>query len=119
MNGRSGNCVGSPSPTNAQIKPPASRVGNCRTCTFAAEPFALRRLRRHVDDRAADVDLPTVEDAADRAVLVARERERRAPVRTAFVEETEPAVGGTEDDVALAEQPDALRRPPGRSFALL
>ena len=74
------------------------------------EGLGVGRVRGHLADEAADVDLPAVEDAAQSALLVAREHERAAAVRARFDEEADAAVAGAEGDVVLTEQTDALRR---------
>src|SRR6185437_9519719 len=69
---------------------------------------AVGRFGGDVDHLAADVDLPSVEDAGQGAIAVARQYQRHAAMRAAFVEETDAAVMGAESDEILAENADAL-----------
>ena len=71
---------------------------------------AVGRLRRHLDDVAVYVELPAVIEAAQAAILVAREHQRGAPVRAIFVEHADAAFGVAENDEVLAEQTDLDRR---------
>ena len=52
-------------------------------------------------------------EAAQAAILVAREHQRGAPVRTIFVEHADAAIAVAEDDEVLAEQADLDRRAVG------
>ena len=65
---------------------------------------ALRRLGRHFDDVAIDVDLPAVIEAAETAIFVTAVHERRAAVRAIFVENADLAVSVAEDHQILAKQ---------------
>ena len=80
---------------------------------LGGERLRVGAVRRHVDDRARHVDLPRVEDAPEPALLVARERERRAAVRTALVEEADPTVRRPERHVVATHQADAHGRTVG------
>ena len=77
-----------------------------------------RRLRRHLQDVAVDVDLPAVIEAAQPAFLVAAEHKRGAAVRAVLVEHAEPAVAVAKRHQVLAEQRECAparrraRRPP-------
>ena len=68
-------------------------------------------LRRAVDDVAFDVDFPAVVEAAQAALLVAAQRERRAPVRAMLVQHADAAGGVAKRHQILAQQPHAHRRP--------
>src|SRR5579875_3732596 len=59
---------------------------------------------------ARDIDLPAVEDAGQRVVLVAGQRQRGAAMGTALVEKADAAVSGAKGDEVLAQQADPLRR---------
>ena len=63
----------------------------------------------HVEAGAGDVVLPAVVVAAEPALLVAAEEERRAPVGAVLGDEADVAVGIAEGDEVLAEEADALQ----------
>ena len=65
---------------------------------------ALVDLRRSVDHVAFDIDLPSVVQAAQAALLVAPERKRRAPVRTMLIDHSEPAQAVPKRHQVLAQQ---------------
>ena len=67
----------------------------------------LGRLVRHVDAAARDVVLPAVVDAAQAALLVPPEVERRAAVPAALRQQAHPSERVAEDDQVLAEEADA------------
>ena len=79
---------------------------------------AFRRLRRHLDHVAFDVELPAVIEAAQPAFLVAADHQRGAPVRAILVEHAEAAVGVAKHDQVLAQQPDRDRRSVGLGHLL-
>ena len=81
------------------------------------ERLGVRAVRRGVDDLAGHVDLPTVEDARERAVLVARQHQRRVAVRTPLVEEPDPTVRVAEGDVVRAHEAHAPGAPSTSSCA--
>ena len=64
------------------------------------------RLGRHLDDIAVHVDLPAMIKAAQAAVLVAPEHQRRTAVRAHFIEHANAALCVAEDHEILAEQAD-------------
>ena len=64
----------------------------------------LRRLVRHVDAVAVDVELPAVVDAAQAGFFIAAEEQRRAPMRAVALDQAGLAVGVAEADQLLAEQ---------------
>src|SRR3546814_333347 len=59
-----------------------------------------------LDHRPGDIELPAVENAAQRAVLVSRQYERNAPMRAGLVEEADSSISGPKGDVIAAKQPD-------------
>src|SRR5690606_23492015 len=69
-----------------------------------AAKVALRRLRRHVDARAGDVELPSVVDAAQALLLVAAEEHGSAAVGTGILEQAHAPGGAPECNEVLAEQ---------------
>jgi hypothetical protein len=70
----------------------------------------LRRLRGHVDARSDRVELPTVVDASQAALLVPSEEQRRATMGAVCIEETDSARAVAEGDEILAEESHADRR---------
>jgi len=70
-----------------------------------AREAAFRRLRRHLEHVAVDVEFPAVIEAAEPAILVAREHERGTPVRTQLVKHAKPSLAVAEDDEVFAQQP--------------
>src|SRR5690606_40923450 len=71
---------------------------------------ALRRLRRHVDTGAGDVELPAVVDAAQAVLLVAPEEHGGAAVRTGVRDQADLTRSRAEPDEVLAEDAHALGR---------
>src|SRR3546814_1189885 len=59
-----------------------------------------------LDHRPGDIELPAVENEAQRAVLVSRQYERNAPMRAGLVEEADSSISGPKGDVIAAKQPD-------------
>ena len=68
------------------------------------------RFGRHVDALARIVEFPAVIGTAQPAFLVAAEPERRAAMRTEFVDQAIVAVGVAEGDEALGQDLHAHRR---------
>ena len=66
---------------------------------------------RRLEAAAVGVELPAVIDAAQAAVFVAREIERRAAMRAVRAEQADLALRVAEGDQILAEQAHAKRRP--------
>ena len=66
--------------------------------------------RRHLHHVAVDVKFPAVIEAAQATVLVARENQRRTPVRAVFIEHTDTAFAVAENDEILTEKPHLDRR---------
>ena len=71
---------------------------------------ALGRLGGHVDAIAVDVEFPTMVDAANAALFIAPEVERRATVRAVRLQDADLATGVAKRDQVLAEQTQAHRR---------
>ena len=74
---------------------------------------AVGWLRRHLDDVAVNVELPAVIEAAQAAILVAREHQRGAPVRAVFVEHADATFAVAENNEVLTEQTNLDRRAVG------
>ena len=74
-----------------------------------AELLRLHDLRRRLDDAAGYIHLPAVEKATDAVAFDSTERQRRAAVRTEFIQEPDAPVGGAESDIIVAEQPHLQR----------
>ena len=70
----------------------------------------MRRHVRHVEAVAGHVEFPAVIDAADPALLVAAQEQRRAAVRAAMIHDADPALAVAKGDQLLAEQHQAKRR---------
>ena len=68
---------------------------------------AFGGLRHHLQHVALDVHLPAVVEAAQAALLVAPEHERRATVRAILAEHADAPVAVAKDDEVLAEHPRA------------
>jgi hypothetical protein len=79
----------------------AGLVGGCR---HAGRILVLVGKVRLIDTVAVDIELPAVIGAAKPVVLVASQKQRRAPVRAAVIEYSHPAAGVAEGDQLLAEQ---------------
>jgi alkylhydroperoxidase family enzyme len=79
----------------------------------AIEDQAVIRLRCHFDDVAVHVELPAVIEAAQTAILVAREQQRRPPVRAVFVKNSDAALAVAKHHKVLAQQTHLDRRAVG------
>src|SRR5579862_4703608 len=77
----------------------------------------LRRLVRHVDAIAVDVVFPAVIPAAQAAVAVLAEMQRRAAMGAMLAEQADAALTVAKSDEVLAQEPHALRRAIGFYFA--
>ncbi len=89
---------------------PHEAAGLARRIGFVLHPFrnvAAGRLGRHLHDVAVHVEFPAMIEAAQPALLVAREDQRGAPMRTVFVEHADAALGcrGTRRDPRRAAAP--------------
>jgi hypothetical protein len=65
------------------------------------------RQARHIHAIARHIELPAVIDAAQAALLVAAEKQRRAAVRTAMVHDADAAIRVAEGNQFFAEQHQA------------
>ena len=72
--------------------------------------IVVARLARQVDAVAVDVELPAVIDAAEAALFIAAEEQRRGAVRAVLVEQADAALAVAEHDEPLAHQLHAHRR---------
>ena len=63
-----------------------------------------------VDAASFDVELQTVIDAAQAALLVAAKEQRRGAMRAAFVQKTNASLRVAEQHQILAQEPDPHRR---------
>ena len=104
--GRAGWCC-----RRAHIDPDhaAQLVGRIRLDADAFLEVAVGRLAGHVDALAGGVELPAVVDAAQAALLVATEEQRRAAVRTERADHADLAVGVAEGDQVFAQGARANR----------
>src|SRR5439155_206073 len=80
-------------------------VGGCADLRLEV---AFRRLRRHVEALAGDVELPAVVDAAEAFFFIAAEEERRTPMGAGVLDESGGAGGRPKGDQVLADKPNGL-----------
>ena len=72
--------------------------------------LGARRLGRHVEAVAVDVEFPAVIEAAQAAFFVAAQHQRGAAVRTVFVQHAKAALGIAECHEVVAERANTHRR---------
>src|SRR6185436_4645975 len=82
-----------------------ARIGGQRDLVLKVR---FRTLVRLSEAGAIQSVLPAVVHAAKAALLVAREVERRAPMRAELADQTRPSARIAKRDEVLAEDPDAL-----------
>src|SRR6185437_779401 len=70
---------------------------------------AANRLARHIRYGTGHIELPAVINASQSAILVARENQWGAPVRTCLVNQADAAFRIPESNQVFPEQPDTLR----------
>src|SRR4029077_9588143 len=76
------------------------------------DPFrneAFGRLGGHFHDGTFDVEFPAMIEAAKAALLITRKHQRRAPMRTVFIENADTTPAIAENNEVLAQKPDLDR----------
>ena len=74
---------------------------------IGGKPAPVARFVGHLDHLGGDIDLPAMENAAQRAAFVPGQCQRGAAVRAGLVEKADPAIIGAKGDKIIAEQADA------------
>ena len=72
--------------------------------------LAVGRFARRLEAIAVDIEFPAVINAAQTAVLVATEEQRRAPMRAIGIHQPDAAIGIAKRDQILGHQPNSHRR---------
>jgi hypothetical protein len=109
VNSKSGNCGGSPAPDEGPNQFTVFAHGDAARAHLVDERDAVGRFRRGIDDASVEVELPTVEEAAQSAVFVAREHERGAAMWAKLLHHSDATVAAAKGNEVFAKQANLLR----------